>query len=234
MARREAGPTFAPRRRRGRPVNSDSAETRHRILRASRQVINERGYHAATFQAIAQAAGLSRPTLHYYFGSREEIYRALQAEANLVIAECIASARRYDTVGDQFSALVEAMREADVRDRSQIAFLVSAKLESTRNPELRAPADTALRDFLTTLVTAAKVRGELADDADVAPIVEMLSAMLWGVGFYAGFVDDAADMCLITRQLDRTFSHGLAGGAELSPVRDDTVADTPSVVGGRQ
>ena len=42
-------------RRRGRPVGSDSVETRHRILRAARQVINERGFPAATFQAIAEA-----------------------------------------------------------------------------------------------------------------------------------------------------------------------------------
>jgi AcrR family transcriptional regulator len=33
--------------------------------RAAREVINERGYEAANFQAIASRAGLSRPTMHY-------------------------------------------------------------------------------------------------------------------------------------------------------------------------
>src|ERR1700712_3275881 len=109
-------------RRRGRPVNSDSAETRNRILKASRQVINERGYQAATFQAIAVAAGLSRPTLHYYFASREEIYQALVAESGAVLAECIATAQRHDTLAEQFSALVAAVHQADFIDRSQVAF----------------------------------------------------------------------------------------------------------------
>ena len=57
--------------------------------------------------------------------------------------------------------------------------------------------------------------------------------MLWGVGFYAGFVDDAADMRLITKQLGRLFSHGLLGGAEVRPTPRDTYGDTPSAVGGR-
>src|ERR1700712_4892512 len=159
-------------RRRGRPVNSDSAETRNRILKASRQVINERGYQAATFQAIAVAAGLSRPTLHYYFTSREQIYQALVAGASEIVAELVAAARRQNTLVEQFSALVAAIHDADFRDRSQIAFLVSARLESTRNPELRAYAGLELSDFLTTLVGEAKSRGELADDCAVEPVVD--------------------------------------------------------------
>ena len=71
--------------------------------------------------------------------------------------------------------------------------MVSARLESTRNPELRAYAGIGLGDCLRTLVTAAKARGELSEDTAVAPGVEMLHAMLLGVVFYAGFVDDAAD-----------------------------------------
>ena len=54
-------------------MGADSAETRSRILRPARDVINEHGYEAANFQAIASRAGLSRPTMHYYFHTREAI-----------------------------------------------------------------------------------------------------------------------------------------------------------------
>jgi AcrR family transcriptional regulator len=229
MALRDTLPPTVTRRR-GRPVGSDSAETRTRILRASRQVIIERGYQAATFQAIALAAGLSRPTLHYYFASREEIYRALVAEAGSVLADCIATIRPQDTLATQFTSLVEAIYLADFGDRSQVAFLVSARLESTRNPELRAYAGLELSDFLTTLVGDAKARGELADDCAVEPVVDMLRAMLWGIGFYAGFVDEAAHLCLITTQLGDLFSHGLLGGARSA---GDAEGDTPNLVAGR-
>lgn len=221
-------------RRRGRPVNSDSAETRNRILRASRQVINERGYQAATFQSIAVAAGLSRPTLHYYFASREEIFQALIVEATVVVADVVAEAQRPSTLLEQFAALATAIHRADFRDRSQLAFLVSARLESTRNPELRPFAENGLYDCLTTLVAAAHARGELSEDAEVEPVVDVLHAMLLGVAFYAGFVQDAADVHSMATQLVRTVSFGLPSSGTNSSTRGDTKDDTPSVVGGQQ
>lgn len=220
-------------RRRGRPVGSDSAETRSRILKASRLVINERGYAAATFQAIAVAAGLSRPTLHYYFASREEIFSALVGEADVVVAECIAKAQRFGTLAEQLSAFVAAIHEVDLLDRTQIAFLVSARLESRRNPELRAYIGGDVLDFLSASVGAAAVRGELPSDTALAPVVDMLDAMLWGVGFHAGFIADSADRSPITKQLDRLFSHGLLDGADSRSLLHDTFGDTPSTVGGR-
>lgn len=233
MALRDA-PTPVVVRRRGRPVGSDSVETRNRILTASRQVINERGYQAATFQAIAQAAGLSRPTLHYYFSSREEIYRALVAEAGVVLGDCIAAARRHETLAEQFSAFVVAMHQVDTLDRSQLAFQVSARLECSRNPDLSAYEGPQLSDFLTELVGAARCRGELPQDSEIEPVVEMLRAMLWGLGFYAGFLENSADMHLIVKEFSRLFAHGLFGGSEARPTIGDTNADTPNVVGGRQ
>lgn len=197
------------RRRRGRPVGSDSAETRNRILQAARQVIIERGYQAATFQAIALTAELSRPTLHYYFANREEIYQTLVAEARSVISESIVRAQRQETLVAQLSALVAAITEADRRDRSTVAFLVSARLEASRNPELRDDGSADLRVFLKKLITDAAARGELHSGTDPEAVVDMVQSMLWGIGVYSGFVDDAADMQLITRQLIRLFSHGL-------------------------
>ena len=220
-------------RRRGRPVNSDSVETRNRILRASRLVINERGYQAATFQAIAVTAGLSRPTLHYYFASREEIYQSLVVEAGAIVAELAERARQPPTLVGQFAALVEAVRETDSRDRSHIAFIVSARLESARNPELRPYASTALRECLASLVSAAHARGELAEGVAVTTVVDVLYAMLLGVVFYAGFVDHVDDMSSITTEMGLLVSDGLGSGGRVSATLCDTNDDTPSVVGGQ-
>ena len=62
-------------------MGADSAETRSRILRVTRDVINERGYEATNFQIIASRAGLSRPTMHYYFHNREAIYASMVEDA---------------------------------------------------------------------------------------------------------------------------------------------------------
>jgi AcrR family transcriptional regulator len=203
-------------RRRGRPVGSDSAETRNHILQAARQVIIERGYPAATFQAIAHTAGLSRPTLHYYFANREQIYQTLVTEASTLMTDCIAKAQEHESLVAQLSALVVAVNEADRRDRSTAAFLVSARLEANRNPELQFDGGADLRVFLTKLVTDAGTRGELREGTDPASVVDMVQSMLWGIGVYSGFVDDAANMDLITKQLIKLFSHGLLSHVPVS------------------
>src|SRR3954465_2844330 len=101
-------------RGRGRPIGADSAETRARILRAAREVISERGLEAANFQAIASRAGLSRPTMHHYFHTREQIYDRLVAEAYSVVAECIAQAKREEGLLNQLSACVAAANRSGV------------------------------------------------------------------------------------------------------------------------
>jgi AcrR family transcriptional regulator len=203
-------------RRRGRPVGSDSAETRNHILQAARHVIIERGYQAATFQAVALTAGLSRPTLHYYFADREQIFRTLVTEASTLVTDCIAKAQQHVSLLAQLSALIVAINEADRRDRSTAAFLVSARLEAKRNPELQYDGGADLRVFLTKLVTDASARGELRPGTDPAPVVDMVQAMLWGIGVYSGFVEDAADMDLITKQLIKLFAHGLLSDVPVS------------------
>lgn len=130
-------------RGRGRPIGSDSAETRAAILSAARHVINERGYAAATFQAIAQRAGFSRPTMHYYFHTKyihtkEEIYETLQQEAYLIVTECIAAALREDGLRKQLSAFVVAARRADRSDGSLMRFIVTSRIE--QHPCIRPTA----------------------------------------------------------------------------------------------
>jgi AcrR family transcriptional regulator len=199
-------------RGRGRPVGADSVETRARILRAARDVINERGYEAANFQAIASRAGLSRPTMHYYFHTREQIYDCLIAEAYAIVADCIAQAKREETLLNQLSAFVTAAYRSGFTDRSMMRFTVTARLESHRSPSLRenpGPVVSAVHAFYTSMVEDAIARGEIPADTDAAAVVNMLLAMFLGMGFYAGFVADRNDMAMIAKQLHCLMAHGL-------------------------
>jgi AcrR family transcriptional regulator len=227
------GASAAPIRRRGRPVGADSAETRNRILEAARQVINQRGYQAATFQVIAMEAGLTRSSVHHYFASRQQIYGVLVEEAGAVLAECTAKVRADDSVAARLAALVAALQEVDRRDRSQIAFMVSARLEGIRHPELQLQSRVGLGEFITTLVRDAIVRGELPAETSEAPVADMLQALIWGMGFYAGFINSAAAMASMTRQVDRVFSHGLGVAGEGPDSAHDTSGDTPRTVVGQ-
>jgi TetR/AcrR family transcriptional regulator len=48
-----------------------------RILAAAEEIFAEAGYAAASMAAIAERAGLPKANLHYYFGTKEQLYRRL-------------------------------------------------------------------------------------------------------------------------------------------------------------
>ena len=49
------------------------------ILTAAEQVFAGAGFGGATMAAIAEASGLPKANLHYYFGSKQELYRTVLA-----------------------------------------------------------------------------------------------------------------------------------------------------------
>ncbi len=50
---------------------------RTRILAAAEELFAERGFSGATMAAIAARAGLPKANLHYYFGTKQALYRAV-------------------------------------------------------------------------------------------------------------------------------------------------------------
>jgi len=201
-------------------VGADSAETRSRILRAARDVINERGYEAANFQAIASRAGLSRPTMHYYFHTREDIHECLVAEAYSIVADCIAEAKREDTLLKQLSTFVTATHRSGFAERSMLQFVITARLEFHRSPSLRGspgPVVSAIHDFYRSIVDDAIERGEIPEETEPAAVVAMLLAMFLGMGFYAGFIVDSNNMPVIAKQLHNLMTHGLLDRRQTGP-----------------
>ena len=61
----------------GQPPTRIQARNRAAILEAALDVFSAHGFRGATLDAIAEAAGLSKPNLLYYFPSKDAIYLAL-------------------------------------------------------------------------------------------------------------------------------------------------------------
>jgi AcrR family transcriptional regulator len=64
----------------GRPLVLDPQERRARLLRAAMQVFSRKGYTAATVDAIAVEAGMSKKTLYQVFASKMVLFDALLEE----------------------------------------------------------------------------------------------------------------------------------------------------------
>lgn len=210
------GPTPSARGR-GRPVGSDSAETRAAILRAAREVISGCGYEAATFQAIAMRAGVSRPTVHYYFATKEDLYDSLQCEAYAVVSACISAAKRRNTLPERLAAFVAAARELDPSDGTMMRFVITSRLEHQRHPGLRGsttPVAEAVADFYAWVVDEAIRRGEIAGDVNANAVANLLSAMFWGMGFLGVFGHGSAAQSGVAKQLMRLLRSGLLRPSE--------------------
>jgi AcrR family transcriptional regulator len=66
----------------GRPRDPDLAE---RILDATRRLLAERGYQGLSIDAVARAAGTTRPTVYLRFAGKEEL--ATSAVAGMTVEE---------------------------------------------------------------------------------------------------------------------------------------------------
>ena len=55
--------------------NAIRAQNETLILQAAEKVFAEAGFGGATMQLIADVAGLPKANLHYYFATKEELYR---------------------------------------------------------------------------------------------------------------------------------------------------------------
>lgn len=63
-----------------KPTSRRGGQTRTRLLSAAREQFAQQGYDGATLRMIAQSAGITLALLHYHFGSKQDLYRAVWVE----------------------------------------------------------------------------------------------------------------------------------------------------------
>ena len=99
-SRTRSGRTQTPRRTR------EVHETA--ILEAAERIFAGAGFGGATMAAIAKAAGLPKPNLHYYFGSKRALYRAMLER---LLTEWLEPADYIVATADPHDALERYIRE---------------------------------------------------------------------------------------------------------------------------
>src|SRR5206468_8943378 len=79
------------------------------ILEAARKVFAKKGFHDATMDDIATAAGVAKGTVYLYYRSKQEVYfAALKFGIAQMYAALVEEVRRVSTTQEKLRALIAA------------------------------------------------------------------------------------------------------------------------------
>lgn len=154
------------------------------ILQAAETVFAEAGFGGATMQLIADVAGLPKANLHYYFATKEDLYRRVVQnifEIWLHAADCFDKAPGpVEAIG----AYVEAKMEISRRHPNGSKVWASEVMHGA--PVIQDYLETTLRDW--TAGRAALIQNWI-DEGKMAPVdPQHLLYMLWATTqHYADF-----------------------------------------------
>ena len=174
----------SPARRRGRPADRDSAETRRAIIDNARRLFAEGGYSGVTNKAVADAAGVTTAALYHYVESKLDLYvlvhRDIQRQIYGRFQQATAAA---ETFMGQLEGVFEGALELERRDPTLTLFIGTVRTDMRRFPEVRERLSetAAQRDaFFVRIVDQGVATGEVRP-ADRPMVVEFLRVMLVGL-----------------------------------------------------
>ncbi len=90
-----------------KPRTRIQIEKRELILEAALEIFAQHGFRGATIDQIAEAAGMSKPNLLYYFKSKDDIHRTL---IQRLLDTWLAPLREIDDIGDPVTELRSYIR----------------------------------------------------------------------------------------------------------------------------
>lgn len=203
------------RRRPGRPLGADGAETRLKILHSARRVFASTGYERASLKQIAEDAGITRNAIANYYASKIELYGAALASVQAVVAGQILDDAKNVTgsVHRRVMAVFESAVAFSQTDETFVRFFVISTVDAITHPELREkallPIDS-VRQYVGNLLATALHAGEIDTEMDTEATTQVCMDLLWGLAMDIGFYSDEQRTQRTMRAIDRIVSATLA------------------------
>ncbi|WP_435259257.1 TetR family transcriptional regulator C-terminal domain-containing protein [Thioclava sp. FR2] len=159
-------------------------ENERMILEAAEKVFAEAGFGGATMQLIADMAGLPKANLHYYFATKEDLYR--QVVSN-IFEIWLHAADTFDTAADPaegIGAYIDAKLE--ISRHHPFGSKVWASEVMHGAPVIQDYLETTLREWTEGRINAIQ---RWVDDGKMAPVnPRHLLYMIWATTqHYADF-----------------------------------------------
>jgi TetR/AcrR family transcriptional regulator len=152
-------------RQNGKQANEQGA--RNRLLNAAMILFSENGYSATPVRSIAERAGVTKPVLYYYFGSKDGLFRSLLEYAEELHKRILQDALNApggarDRLEHLFRAGLTTMREN--RELARLMFgLTCAPPHGEPGVNAREYADRTLTT-IKSIYRQGVASGEMVDD----------------------------------------------------------------------
>ena len=154
------------------------------ILQAAEKVFAEAGFGGATMQLIADVAGLPKANLHYYFTSKDELYRKVVQNIFEIWLHAAGSMDRATGPVEGIGAYIDAKMEISRRHADGSKVWASEVMHGA--PVIQDYLETTLREWTAGRVALIQC---WIDEGRMAPVnPEHLLYMLWATTqHYADF-----------------------------------------------
>lgn len=154
------------------------------ILQAAEKVFAEAGFGGATMQLIADLAGLPKANLHYYFATKEDLYRRVVQNIFEIWLHAADSMDKAPGPVEGIGAYIDAKMEISRRHADGSKVWASEVMHGA--PVIQDYLETTLRDWTTGRAALIRAWIDAGKMAEVDP--EHLLYMLWATTqHYADF-----------------------------------------------
>ena len=154
-------------------------ETEKKVLATAAKAFAKRGYGGASIRQICAEAGVSANAIHYHFGNKRELYRAVLASFGKEMLEPLKTILRAPSSATEFHERLQIYMEQAMRlflsKRYALEVLFSELASPEADDDWEPPE--GLMDQATILneyFSAAKDAGLLRDEVDIPTISGML------------------------------------------------------------
>jgi AcrR family transcriptional regulator len=167
----------------------DGGGAQARIYRAALRRFAEDGFRATTTRSIAKAAGVNLAMLHYYFGSKERLYRRVFAGEIVEFFILVARALRSGEEEPADIVLGIPLRVAESMQANPLRFQLvrrefgdGATRAAAIVQQLGAQGPRGFKSVITSVIAAAQADGAIVD-LDPRVILAFLLSHVYGLLF---------------------------------------------------
>ncbi|MCK5738346.1 TetR/AcrR family transcriptional regulator [bacterium] len=159
-------------------------DTKMKIFLVAADLFSEKGYQRVSMREISECSGVSKPTIYYYFGSKENIYTEL---ARTGLDETIrffkGHLQQKTLVRDRLKELLKGIVWHFENHLSIAKFMSTIFEENKEAPFLKAVRNDALAltKLLHETFDEGKKSGEIRNDIPTDIMVDILGATIYSM-----------------------------------------------------